>query len=919
MVYTPNAGGPQLLFLASSQNWIRTLNAATGAAVNSRQVAPPFLQSDIGCTDIPDTIGIIGTPVIDPNTDIAYFFAKTYIPNLRVPGNTGTSNGVYYFYAVNINTLQDVKGFPVLVDGTVADNNPHAYFVGGVVLQRPSLTQIGSVVYGAFGGHCDMFNYTGVVMGVDINKAQVVTQFVTEAGPLVSQNQNLLQNGAGGGGGIWMSGMGLASDGNRLFYVTGNGGGHQNQGAPASGSSGCQTLGEAAISMFVDRATGAITVSDYFQPYDYQNMDGGDQDFGSGGLVLLDPTVFKGTGVNKIAVTAGKNGKVYILNADNLGGYKLGAGQTDGILQTIVTNKAVFGAAGSYPGEGGYIYLTPVGYPTFCYQLGFSASGTPIFSKVAQTNEISAGRVGVGVPTVTTYKGNPGTAILWMTDPDAGLRAWFAVPNNGILQNIPLPQIGGVNKFQRPAFGDGKVYTTDANGVLYCLGSPVALPLNCTSPVNFGSVALGSTASATVTCKAVIAIQSINSVTVGDAHFVFDPKSLPTGPLKAGDTFTIPVTWDLTGTKNGNAANASYGNTQPGIKSTPLTIYTTNAVPGYSNLFPVSLTGTQISQQPFLVISPTTVDYGGIVILDPQNVGMNTVPFTISNAGVSDMKILGYAYTYGDIQDNPTFINVTQTNGTWDLGSGFTTTTLPPVGTILAGGSAVTIQSTFTPVTGTGSYYSLLQVWSTGGEVNIILEGSASTAPIATLQIGTKEGGWLPSGTLLMDFGAVTPGSSSSLGIRICNTGGSVLTIDKSKPPNGVFHIADPAELHESQQVPVNSCAYGVVLMNTNTEAYNQPDIVVNNTWTLNTNDLSFGVHVVQIQGTIVSQKVGPTNSSGQTVYSYLGCFRENQGAGGRLFPNQPYKPNTTNTNSQCQFGCTQAGYAFAGTEYGIE
>lgn len=43
-------GGPQLLFLASSQNYIRTLNAETGVLINSRQVHTPFLQSDIGCT-----------------------------------------------------------------------------------------------------------------------------------------------------------------------------------------------------------------------------------------------------------------------------------------------------------------------------------------------------------------------------------------------------------------------------------------------------------------------------------------------------------------------------------------------------------------------------------------------------------------------------------------------------------------------------------------------------------------------------------------------------------------------------------------------------------------------------------------------------------------------------------------------------
>jgi hypothetical protein len=50
LTYTPLAGGNQLLFLASSQNWIRTLDAKTGALINARQVHTPFLQSDIGCT-----------------------------------------------------------------------------------------------------------------------------------------------------------------------------------------------------------------------------------------------------------------------------------------------------------------------------------------------------------------------------------------------------------------------------------------------------------------------------------------------------------------------------------------------------------------------------------------------------------------------------------------------------------------------------------------------------------------------------------------------------------------------------------------------------------------------------------------------------------------------------------------------------
>ncbi|KAF7884514.1 uncharacterized protein EAF02_004850 [Botrytis sinoallii] len=901
LTYTPLTGGPQLLFLASNQNYIRTLNAETGVLINSRQVHTPFLQSDIGCTDIPNYIGIIGTPTIDPATDIAYFFSKTYIPNYRVPGNTGTANGVYYFHAVNISTLLDVDSYPILIDGAIADNAPQKHFIGGVILQRPSLTQVGSVVYGSFGGHCDLFNYTGLVMGIDVNKAKIITNWAVESGPLVPQTNILLDGGGGGEGGIWMSGMGLATDGARIFLVSGNGG-SSNQETPASGSSGCQTLGEATINLALD-STGVISVSDYFQPYDYQNMDAGDQDFGSGGIVLVDPTVFKGTGVDKMAVTAGKNGKIYSLNANNLGGYKLGPGQTDNILQTIVTSAAVFGACGSYPLEGGFIYCTPVGLAT----------------SLVKTNEVSAGRVGVGIPTVTSFNNQIGTAILWMTDPDAGLRAWYAVPQNGVLQKIKLPQIGGANKFQRPAFGNGRVYTTDSNGVLYCLGAPVNLPLSCTSPIDFGIVALGDKSVQTVSCTTNIAITSINGATVGNGYFSIDNSTLPTGPLKKGATFTFPVTWDLSNVQIGATPNTSFGSVSPGIKSTPLTILTTNAVPGFATLYPISLTGTEVSSKPFLAIAPTTVDYGGIIITSESDINSQSAIFTISNKGLMVMTIMGYAYTADDLDDSPIFINSTVINGTWDLGFGyFSAVDLPEIGSQIAPSSQISIQSSFEPNNGTGSYNSYWQVWSDGGTVNIILEGIASTAPTTNFSISNGEGGWLPQANLLMDFGRVAPGSSSSQQIRICNVGGSSLEISKSKPPNGVFHISDPTELHESQQIAVNDCAYGTVIFSANVEQYNKPDLVINNTWTLNTDDVNWGVHIVEITGTVISKKVGPVNSTtGQTIYNYLGCFQESN-IGPRLLPNQGYTPNiTANSNNMCQEACYGlAQYSFAGTEY---
>ncbi|KAI4848799.1 hypothetical protein E4T44_03727 [Aureobasidium sp. EXF-8845] len=100
------------------------------------------------------------------------------------------------------------------------------------------------------------------------------------------------------------------------------------------------------------------------------------------------------------------------------------------------------------------------------------------------------------------------------------------------------------------------------------------------------------------------------------------------------------------------------------------------------------------------------------------------------------------------------------------------------------------------------------------------------------------------------------------------------------------------------------------------TEHYNEPDQAVNNTWTLNTDDLNFGVHVVQIQGVIQSAQIGPQSSTGDPIYTYLGCFQDN--TNGKLLPNQLYAGNN-NTNDLCQNLATPGGYVFSGTEYQIE
>lgn len=126
-------------------------------------------------------------------------------------------------YAVTLPTLADVPGFPVIIDGHNADNDETRYFLGGTHLQRPSLVSVGDNIIAGFGGHCDMFNYTGMLVSVSKTAGVGVTgvQAMVAAPGAPSPQPLDIYVEQGGKGGIWQSGAGLAVDGRRVFFSTG--------------------------------------------------------------------------------------------------------------------------------------------------------------------------------------------------------------------------------------------------------------------------------------------------------------------------------------------------------------------------------------------------------------------------------------------------------------------------------------------------------------------------------------------------------------------------------------------------------------------------------------------------------------------------------------------------------------------------
>jgi hypothetical protein len=111
----------------------------------------------------------------------------------------------------------------------------------------------------------------------------------------------------GYGGGIWQSGGALAADASaNIYFSTSNG--------PFDVNTGGVDYGDSIM-----KISASGTVTDYFTPYDQNNMDVNNLDLGAAGPVLL---VDQTTGsYPHLLISAGKSGTIYVVDRDNMGHY----------------------------------------------------------------------------------------------------------------------------------------------------------------------------------------------------------------------------------------------------------------------------------------------------------------------------------------------------------------------------------------------------------------------------------------------------------------------------------------------------------------------------------------------------------------------------------------------------------------------
>ena len=174
------------------------------------------------------------------------------------------------------------------------------------------------------------------------------------------------------GAGIWQSGGGLISDGaNRILFATGNG----ISPAAGVGTAPPTTLAESVVRLQVN-ADGSLTSADFFSPSNAPTMDLNDTDLGAGGPIAL-PSTFGTTAHPNLLVQAGKDGRVFLLDRDNLGGRSQGAGGTDAVLGITGPFQGQWGHPAVWGGDGGYVYLVGNGGPLRALKYGVTGTGLP--------------------------------------------------------------------------------------------------------------------------------------------------------------------------------------------------------------------------------------------------------------------------------------------------------------------------------------------------------------------------------------------------------------------------------------------------------------------------------------------------------------------------------------------------------------
>ena len=400
--------------------------------------------------DFSGSIGIVGTPVIDGTRGIMYFVARS----------TQAGSFVQHLHAVNIADGTEAAAGPTLISATARGSGSGN--VNGIITfdaqrqnQRQALTLLDGVVYVTFASHCDWGPYHGWILGYD---AMTLKQQVV---------YNATPNGDAGG--MWESGMGMAADAaGNLYVVAGNG---------TVGVAGDQTdptnRGESALKL--TRSASTLQVASYFTPWNYVALNRDDVDYGGMGAFLIPESGY--------FVTGGKDGNLYLLNKDAMGGYLPSSNAVQQVFP-FGSNANMHCQPAYFKGSTSeYVYVWSENTPLHAIRFDRATNLLSTNDRVTSSAPGPTGQSGAML-SVSSNGSQDGTGIVWAAYAASGdaehttspgiLRAFDANDVSKELwnnrQNAARDGSGTYAKFAAPTIANGHVYLPTFSRIIVVYG-----------------------------------------------------------------------------------------------------------------------------------------------------------------------------------------------------------------------------------------------------------------------------------------------------------------------------------------------------------------------------------------------------------------------------------------------------------------
>ena len=473
----PGIGKRNLVFVATVNNTVYAFNADSANAttaywtvnLTARRSRVIHKSDETGAcggfyNDFSGNMGIVGTPVIDSTTNTMYVVARS------VDTTGGANNAVQYLHALDLTTGAEKANSPVLITATVSGTGEGSS--GGSLSfnplhqnQRSGLLLLNGVVYIAWSSHCDWGPYHGWLMGYD--KTTLQQKYVYNSTP------------DGYNGGIWMSGGGPSADANGNIYLAVGNGSVGKNGNPAD----LRNRSETALKL--SPAGTGFNIGSFFTPKNYETLEGADLDFGVTQVMLIP-------GTNR-AIVGAKDGHLYLLDRDNMGGYSSVA---DNVAQAISlgSNSFLRSALSYFNGSKKYIFSWSENSLLRAFPYNATSNLIDLNNQVTSGLPGPIGNSGA-VLSVSSNGSVDSTGILWASyaaNGDANqsvrpgiLRAIDATDVTKELWNSsidPKDNPGNYAKFNCPTIANGKVYLGTFSNQLAVYGLTGAGPDTCNSP-----------------------------------------------------------------------------------------------------------------------------------------------------------------------------------------------------------------------------------------------------------------------------------------------------------------------------------------------------------------------------------------------------------------------------------------------------